>query len=79
MENVTATAAATASTPPAHCGYRWRTGECLADYCKSAKIWTEHTSSKAFADAFMAIIEDPETSNEERDNKVEEFLLTEAT
>jgi hypothetical protein len=58
-ENAAATADAAASAPPAHCGYSWRSGDCLANYSNTAKIWTEHTSTPEFATAFMAIIDDP--------------------
>jgi hypothetical protein len=78
-ENMAATADATASAPSANCGYRWLAGDCLANYCTNAKIWAEHTSTAVFTAAFLAVIEDPAITNDERDAKVEKFLLAEAT
>jgi hypothetical protein len=78
-ENVAATAAAAASAPSAKYGYSWRTGDCLTNYCTNAKIWADYTLTEAFTAAFIAIIEIPGISNDERDTKVESFLLEEAT
>jgi hypothetical protein len=78
-ENVAATAGAAASAPSAKYGYSWQTGDCLANYCTNAKIWAEYTSTEAFTAAFSAIIEEPGISNDDRDTKVESFLIEEAT
>jgi hypothetical protein len=74
-----AAASAYAPAPSARCGYRWRPGDCLANYCTNAKVWAEHTATPEFAAAFMAIIADHTLTNDARDAQVEEFLLQEAT
>ena len=79
METAAATADAAASAPSVNCGYSWRSGDCLANYSDTAKTWKEHTSTQAFATAFLKIIEDQTLSNDERDTQIEAFLLAEAT
>jgi hypothetical protein len=67
------------TTPTEGYRYRWRTGDCLANYGNSAKIWTEFSSTDDFAVGFMAIIVDEELTNDIRAAKVEEYLLEQAT
>jgi hypothetical protein len=59
--------------------YRWREGDCLANYGNSAKVWHEFSSTDDFAAGFMAIIVDDKLTNDTRAARVEEFLLTQAT
>jgi hypothetical protein len=59
--------------------YRWREGDCLADYGKSAKVWHEFSSTNEFAAGFMAIIVDDKLTNDARAARVEEYLLKQAT
>jgi hypothetical protein len=59
--------------------YRWKTGDCLATYGISANKWREFTSTDEFAVAFMAIVEDDKVSNDVRADRVEQFLLEQAT
>jgi hypothetical protein len=61
------------------CQYRWRTGDCLANYGNSAKIWADFSSTDEFATGFMAIIVDETMTNDTRAARVEEFLLEQAT
>jgi hypothetical protein len=49
-EGVASSHAATAPIAPHR--YRWRTGECLATYGISAKLWKDFSSSDTFATAF---------------------------
>jgi hypothetical protein len=67
-----------ASKPIAPRRFRWRTGECLATYGTSAKIWAAHSSTDAFEAAFNAIIDDATITNDDRADRVEKFLLSEA-
>jgi hypothetical protein len=67
-----------ASKPIAPRRFRWRTGECLATYGSSAKLWATHSSTEKFAESFQAIIDDARLSNDARSDRVEEFLLAEA-
>jgi hypothetical protein len=67
-----------ASKPIAPRRFRWRTGECLATYDNSAKTWAAHSSTEVFATTFQAIIDDATLSNDDRADRVEEFLLSEA-
>jgi hypothetical protein len=55
--------------------YRWCTGDCLASYGMSAKTWRAYSSTDEFSAAFKAIIEDENMTNDERADRVEEFLL----
>jgi hypothetical protein len=41
-----------APAPMAPHRYRWRTGECLATYGISAKLWNDFSSTDTFAIAF---------------------------
>jgi hypothetical protein len=67
-----------ASKPIAPRRFRWRTGECLATYGNSAKIWAAHSSTDGFEASFQAIIDDATLSNDDRADRVEKFLLAEA-
>jgi hypothetical protein len=58
--------------------FRWRTGECLAMYGTSAKTWAAHSSTEAFEASFQAIIDDATLSNNDRADRIEECLLSEA-
>jgi hypothetical protein len=51
--------------------YRWRDGDCLANYAHSAKVWKEVTSTEEFAAAFRAIVEDDSLSNDDRSTRAE--------
>jgi hypothetical protein len=62
-------------TPTAQYRYRWRTGDCLAMYGSSAKIWQEYSSTEEFATGFEAIIDDETLTNEIRADRVEEYLI----
>ena len=77
-ETEAATADAAASTPLVNGGYSWQSGDCLANYSNTAKKWKEHTSTPEFATAFLEIIDDQTLSNDERDTKIDTFLLAEA-
>ena len=59
--------------------YRWRKGDCLATYGSSAKIWKEYSSTDEFTIAFKGIIEDENITNDTRAERVEEFLIAQAT
>ena len=59
--------------------YRWRDGDCLANYAHSATVWKEVTSTEEFAAAFRAIVEDDSVSNDDRSTRAEQFLLDQAT
>jgi hypothetical protein len=59
--------------------YRWRSGDCLANYGNSAKTWQEFSSTAEFAAAFKAIVNDETLTNDARAARVEEFLLDQAT
>jgi hypothetical protein len=59
--------------------YRWRSGDCLANYGNSAKTWQEFSSTDEFAAAFKAIVNDATLTNDTRAARVEEFLLEQAT
>jgi hypothetical protein len=59
--------------------YRWKTGDCLATYGISAKTWRDHSSTDEFAVAFKAIINDATLSNDQRADRIEKYLLTQAT
>jgi hypothetical protein len=67
-----------ASKPIVPRRFRWRTGECLATYGNSAKIWAAHSSTEAFEASFQTIIDDASLSNDDRADRVEQFLLAEA-
>ena len=67
------------TTPTEGYRYRWRTGDCLANYGSSARIWTEFSSTDEFAAGFTAIIVDEGMINDIRAAKVEEYLLEQAT
>ena len=59
--------------------YRWLTGDCLANYGNSAKLWTEFSSTDEFAAGFMAIVVNEKDRNDMRAARVEEYLLEQAT
>jgi hypothetical protein len=59
--------------------YRWRTGDCLANYGNSAKLWAEFSSTDEFAAGFMAIVVNETYSNDVRATRIEEYLLEQAT
>jgi hypothetical protein len=63
------------NAPIAQYRYRWRTGDCLAMYGSSAKIWQEYSSTEEFATGFEAIIDDETLTNEIRADRVEEYLI----
>jgi hypothetical protein len=64
-----------APAPIAPHRYRWRTGECLATYGVSAKLWNDFSSTDSFATAFQAIVDDNTITNDTRADRVESFLL----
>ena len=59
--------------------YRWRTGDCLANYGNSAKLWADFSSTDEFAAGFMAIVVNKTHSNDTRAARVQEYLLEQAT
>jgi hypothetical protein len=59
--------------------YKWIEGESLKEYSASAHKWKAHTSTQEFADAFIEIINTYAEDNELRSERVEDFLLAEAT
>ena len=59
--------------------YKWKEGDCLANYNASASLWKAHTSTAEFATAFSAVSAAYSHSNDLRATKIEEFLLSEAT
>ena len=68
-----------ATQPQVQRRYRWRDGDCLANYAHSANVWKAVTSTEEFALAFRAIIEDTSISNDDRSARAEQFLLDQAT
>jgi hypothetical protein len=68
-----------ATQPQMQRHYRWRSGDCLANYGTSANMWEEHSATEEFATAFKAIIDDATLTNDDRAARVEEFLLDQAT
>jgi hypothetical protein len=68
-----------ATQPQVQRRYRWRDGDCLANYAHSANVWKAVTSTEEFALTFRAIIEDTSISNDDRSARAEQFLLDQAT
>jgi hypothetical protein len=59
--------------------FKWKKGDCLANYNASAQAWAAHTTTPEFATAFTAVSDLYQHSNDLREAKIEEFLLREAT
>jgi hypothetical protein len=68
-----------AKAPTAKHRYRWRTGDSLQKYGTSAKTWNAYSSTDEFKAAFTAIIDDESITNDIRLDRVEEFLIDQAT
>jgi hypothetical protein len=79
LREPTTDTSATPAVPSSKRLYRWRAGDCLANYGQSAKLWKAHSATDDFATAFTAIIDDTTLTNDDRAAKVEDFLLTQAT
>ena len=72
-------AAQNATQPQLQRRYKWRAGDCLANYAHSENVWKAVTSTEEFAAAFRAIVEDDSLSNDDRSTRAEQFLLDQAT